>query len=146
MEKVTTLEYNKEDSESIRQEKNKILVDREVLCLFSYPMSKLLEKEIVSYDDIENLCLSDEQIKESYIRDWDKIGDEEEEIQNIRDNGEDMQEVFEYWIVTEWFFDKLKSLNEPVIEWENLHIWGRTCTGQSIALDYTIDNIRKLMN
>ena len=41
MEKVQTLEYNKDDSESTRQEKNKILVDREVLCLFSLWKSPL---------------------------------------------------------------------------------------------------------
>lgn len=145
MDKVTTLEYNKEDSESVRQEKNRILVDREVFICFSYPMQELLEKEVISFEDMENLYLSYEQIKESSLRDWDKIGDEEEEIQAIRDNGEDMQEIYEYYIVSEWFYDKLKQLNEPVIEWAGVYIWGRTCTGQSICLDYTIDEIRKLL-
>ncbi len=132
MEKITSLEYNKADDESTRQEKNKILVDREIYCCFSCAMQELQEKEIVSFEDIENLYLTDEQLKESNIRDWDKIGDEEEELQSIRDNGEDQQEIFEYWIVSEWFFNKLKELNEPVVEWGNLNIWGRTCTGQAV--------------
>ena len=184
MEKITNIEYKKADDESTRQEKNRILVEREILCLFSYPMAKLQEKEIVSYDDFENLTYSDEQLKINHAHDlkedikeienarlelvglYEYEEDEEktreiegqeriieertekinEYIQNIKDRGEDAQEIYEYWIVTEWFYNKLKELGEPVTDWENLYIWGRTCTGQAIALDYTIDNIRKTLN
>jgi len=145
MEKITNLEYKKEDSESTRQEKNRILVNREILSLFSYPMAKLQEKEIISFEDIENLYYTDEQIIKYNNLNGVSEEDLKQEIEKIRDNGEDQQEIYEYWIVTEWFYEKLKELNEPVIEWENLYIWGRTCTGQSIALDYTIDDIRKTL-
>ena len=144
---ITSLEFNKNDDESTRQEKNRILVDREVRSLFSYPMAKLQEKELVSFEDIENLYLSDEQILD-YAGEVTKDSTEEEKqdvIQNWRDDGQDMQEPLEYWIVSEWFYDKLKEIGEPVIEWEGLHIWGRTCSGQAIALDHTIDKIRELM-
>lgn len=148
METITSIEYNKEDDESTRQEKNSILVDREVRSLFSYPMQELFDKEVVSFEDVENLYLSDEQIKEYHSHSLkDKNEEEVEEyIQEIRDNGEDVQEPLEYWIVSEWFYDKLKALGEPVIEWSGLNIWGRTCSGQAIALDNTIDDVRKAMN
>ncbi len=147
MEKITTLEYNKADEESTRQEKNKILVDREIYCNFSCAMQELQEKEIISFDDIENQYETDEEILNNYMGDDLKTEEEKEEyIQHIRDNGEADKEIFEYWIISEWFYNKLKEINEPVIEWGNLFIWGRTCTGQAICLDYTIDKIRKLMN
>ena len=147
MEKIKTLEYNKADDESTRQEKNRILVSREVFSCFSYAMQELQEKEIISFEDIENQTETDEEILNNYMGDDLKTEEEKEEyINHTRDNGEADKEIFEYWIVSEWFFNKLKELKEPVIEWGNLYILGRTCMGQAICLDYTIDEIRKLMN
>jgi len=145
---MTTLEYKKGETERERQEKNGLLVEREVLLLFSYPMQTLLQKEILSYDDIENQSLTDEEIKDNY--EYDLKGKDEEEInefiQNVRDRGEDQKEIFEYWCVTEWLYEKLKQLNQPVTQWENLNIWGRTCMGQAIALDNTMTEVRKLLS
>ena len=145
---MTTLEYKEGETESERQEKNGLLVDREVLLLFSYPMQTLLEKEIISYDEIENQTLTDEEIKDNYQ--YDLKGKDEEEInefiQNVRNRNEDQKEIYEYWCVTEWLYNKLKELGEPVVQWENLNIWGRTCTGQAIALDNTMTKVRKLFN
>ena len=42
----------------------------------------------------------------------------EEEIQEIRDNGEDQQEVFEHWLCSDWFINQMKiSLKQgkPII-------------------------------
>tara|TARA_R100001443_G_scaffold104653_1_gene113378 strand:- start:116 stop:466 length:351 start_codon:yes stop_codon:yes gene_type:complete len=47
-------------------------------------------------------------------------------------------EVFEYWIVTNWMARKLINHNECVTEIDNINVWSRTCTGQSIALDGVI--------
>ena len=44
MREITTLEYNKADDESTRQEKNKILVDREIY----YCVSSLVSVVVVS--------------------------------------------------------------------------------------------------
>ena len=146
--KITSIEYNKKDLEPIRQEKNRILINREVYSCFSYAMTELYEKELINFEDIENLYYTDEQIKENYQYDLKGLNEEETEefIKNIRDRGEDIQEIYEYWIVSEWFFDKLKELKEPIVEWGGLYIWGRTTTGQSIALDYIIDKIRRSLN
>ena len=143
---MVTLEYKKGETESERQQKNGLLVEREVLLLFSYPMQKLLEKEIISYDDIENGEMTDEEIKNNI--DIDNKTEEEinEAIEDYRSDGSANKEIYEWWCVTEWLYEKLKELNEPVVQWENLNIWGRCCTGQAIALDNTMTEVRKLLS
>lgn len=52
-------------------------------------------------------------------------------------------EVFEHWVVSTWLADRLRAHGETVID--DLMglgpIWGRTTTGQSIALDGVICDI-----
>ena len=50
-------------------------------------------------------------------------------------------ETLEYWVVSSWFADQLKDHNENVQEILGLTIWGRTCTGQAILLDWVISKI-----
>lgn len=50
-------------------------------------------------------------------------------------------EVYEHWIVSRWFAEKLKEKGEPVGEFANLYIWGRGTTGQSIYMDSVIQDI-----
>lgn len=48
-------------------------------------------------------------------------------------------EVFEHWIISGWLADKLEEQGEAVAQpWGDVHIWGRTCTGQAISLDHNI--------
>ena len=82
-----------------------------------------------------NLYKSDETIKSDFGVSTD------EEIQEIRNNGEDVQEIFEYWLCSEWFISKMKEQDEPILETDLETWWGRTCTGQSIYLDYNIQEL-----
>ena len=50
-------------------------------------------------------------------------------------------EVYEWWIVTPWFGEKLKDRGEVVLERWSGWIWGRQCSGQSIQLDNVISEI-----
>ena len=50
-------------------------------------------------------------------------------------------EVYEHWIVSDWFAAKLRDKGEITGELVNLTIWGRTCTGQAIHLDAVIGEI-----
>jgi hypothetical protein len=51
-------------------------------------------------------------------------------------------EVFEHWAVTDWFADKLEAAGEKVDrDFAGLNVWGRTTTGQSIAMDGVIARI-----
>lgn len=53
-----------------------------------------------------------------------------------------VREVFEHWIVSDWLADMLAEKGEPVDkDFSGLTIWGRTTTGQAIALDAVIVSI-----
>ena len=111
------------------------LVKREVYACQSMLVSELFEKQIIDFDNYENFYMSDEMIKKYHNVET------EEEIQEIRDNAEDTQEIFEHWACSEWFIQQLKKIGEPILETDFETWWGRTCTGQAICLDY---NIQKL--
>lgn len=51
------------------------------------------------------------------------------------------QEVYEWWIVTNWLGEKLKKHNRVIINDGFNTIWGRTTTGQAILLDGVISEI-----
>ena len=54
------------------------------------------------------------------------------------------QEVLEHWIVTDWLADRLEEQGEAVCkDFYGLTIWGRTTSGQGIALDGVISQIHK---
>lgn len=50
-------------------------------------------------------------------------------------------EVYEHYIVSEWFADKLQGKGEIVNEFMGMTIWGRACTGQAIFFDGVIKQI-----
>jgi hypothetical protein len=125
-----------DDIESgIMQDITRKFIDNHIIFNQSYLVSELISKEIISLEDHINYYKSDETIKSEYDVET------EEEIQEIRDNGEDVQEIFEYWLCSDWFISKMKQQDDPVLETDLGTWWGRTCTGQAIYLDY---NIQKL--
>lgn len=145
------INYNSIKNQEIKSK----FIEREVIKCFSQAMQVLLEKEIISYDDIENLynyacpeCgyshadlnkftnyyKSKEALKCPYCN---KILETEPESEPV--------DIFEWWIVTEYLYNKLKEKGECVLEWEDCYIWGRTTTGQAIHLDGVISEICKEM-
>lgn len=55
-----------------------------------------------------------------------------------------LHEILEWWIVSEWLANKLIDHGEPVAkDYYGFHIWGRTCSGQSITIDSVILNIHQ---
>jgi hypothetical protein len=52
-------------------------------------------------------------------------------------------EIYGYWAVSEWLARQLREQGEPVAKFGLTHVWGRSTTGQSIALDYIIEKIVK---
>lgn len=161
-------DYNSTKNQDIKRK----FIDREVLCLFSYPMSACLAagldgaSDMPSYDEVENYWVYPEyrgtyadfdggtederdeevaRLREMHDQHLILRGEDNEEIleeiNKLEDLDTEPQEIFEWWVVTEWLYDKLKAQGEPVIEWCNLHIWGRTCSGQAILLDHVISVI-----
>ncbi|WP_367389062.1 hypothetical protein [Lewinella sp. LCG006] len=51
------------------------------------------------------------------------------------------QEIFEWWLVSDWLASKLKEFEEPVLDCDYGTWWGRTCTGQAISMDWIIRRI-----
>lgn len=51
------------------------------------------------------------------------------------------QEVYEYWAVTNFLRRKLEEQGELTAELLDFSVWGRTCTGQAIAMDGVIRSI-----
>lgn len=58
-------------------------------------------------------------------------------------DGMDMypKEIYEYWLVSPYLGERLKELGEAVLERFGAWVWGRTCTGQAIALDGVMEKI-----
>lgn len=55
----------------------------------------------------------------------------------------DQREVYEHWLVDRYFGSQLAQSGEVVFEFCNMTIWGRCCTGQSIAMDGVIEEMVK---
>jgi hypothetical protein len=58
----------------------------------------------------------------------------------IRDNAE-AQEIYEWWRVTKWLAKRLEEIGEPVLSNAYGQWWGRTCTGQSMLQDGTLQRV-----
>lgn len=55
-------------------------------------------------------------------------------------------EILEWWIVDNWQCRHLADLGECVLTANGLNFWGRTCSGQAIALDGTFQKIFRKIN
>lgn len=126
--------FNKLD-EATKQDIAKSFIRNHIYINQSYLVSELFTKGIISYDDFHNLYFTDGQLIVNFNL------TSEDQIQAMRDNCEDHQEVYEYWVCSNWLIDQLKELNEPILETEFETWWGRTCTGQAICLDYVIQKL-----
>lgn len=170
---METIDHNSVTNQDIKRK----FVDREVICLFSYPMEACLRAGaydmdgMPQYDEIENAYTYPEYrgkyadfdggTEDERNEEIERLVELREELENTdeyNDVGKEIdqlnievmaleelesepQEIFEWWIVTDHLYDKLKEKGEPVIEWQNLSIWGRTTTGQAILLDGVISDI-----
>jgi len=126
--------FNKVD-QSILQDIAGQLVSNHVYACQSMLVHELMEKSILTCDNYENFFMSEDKIKEYHNVSTD------EEIQELRDNGSDINEVYEHWLVSDWLLDKLREQEEPILEYDYETWWGRTCSGQAIKLDHNIQEL-----
>lgn len=114
------LNHGKKDNEmdSETQEKLKTFVDREILVNCSHLVSELVANDKYT-EELMEVCLKYDQ------------------------DSDDPTEALEHWVVSDWLGKKLQERGEMVIEFMNLTIWGRTCSGQAIFLDSVIEDIHK---
>ena len=108
------------------------LVNREVYCCMTQEVEYMLGR--IAYGDDGNPF--DESVYDSLFVSCDDEDDE----------SSCPAEIYEWWAVSNWFGEKLKEKGQPVIEsvWGKSY-WGRTCTGQSISLDWCVVSVAKDM-
>lgn len=63
---------------------------------------------------------------------WDKI-----------ENSEELDEVYEWWLVTPYMAELLKENGEVIFADYDCYWWGRTTTGQALYMDWVIQEIAK---
>lgn len=56
---------------------------------------------------------------------------------------EEGTEIFEWYRVTDWLAEELINIEEPVLDNDYGTWWGRTCCGQSIEMDGTIQKVAR---
>lgn len=61
------------------------------------------------------------------------------------DMDEEPVEIYEYWIVSPWFGERLRNHGCVVLERWGGWIWGRQATGQAILLDNVVSEIAEEM-
>lgn len=136
---------------SVNQNIKGDFINREVYACLTREVEFILSTESrespFSYDDIENY----------YISVCPDCGSEIEETENDEDEtvykctscdyesdeqpDTEAQEIYEWYLVSEYLADLLKDKNEPVIITYNSCYWGRCCSGQAIKLDGVITDI-----
>ena len=159
----------KVNSNSIENQKIKgDFVDREVYCCASSLIYQLQQDghytdEIMEFslkDELREEDLKDE-IREYYkkelkeylkdrfteetsleVLDTEELKDLADDLNIDIDNFIEPEEALEHWIVSDWLADKLEAYGELTTkDFLGLTIWGRTCSGQAIMLDWVISKI-----
>lgn len=89
------------------------IIEREILSYQASLVNDALMGDLFDYDDIYHPCDTDGEYRE----------------------------ILQWFLVTEWLADKLRAIKEPVLLNEYGTWWGRTCCGQAIILDGTIQEV-----
>ncbi len=153
------MKYNSEKNQQIKGK----LVGREIIQNATELISEVQEKsEVLSMEFVDLFYsqpdydgakedhiyeLPEEEIreltKEYGVDDLDDV--DAEEFCNIENLDPHWCEPFEFWIVTDYFGEKLKEKGEIVEDFLGFTIWGRQCSGQAILLDGVVSEIAKDM-
>ena len=134
MKKENKIPFDKVD-QRILQDISGELVSNHVIACQSSLVHELMQREVIHMEEYENYFMSDEKIKECHDVKTD------EEIEEIRNEGSDMNEVYEHWLVSDWLLSKLRDQEEVILETDFETWWGRGCSGQAIKLDNNIQKI-----
>jgi len=146
---VNGIQYDYDSS--INQEIKRKFVQRDVYCcvtsMAEYILSKSWEDGDApfGYDDITNFYMPKcSECRSNYgFEETDTKAYKCENCGHIVEDKDELdtepQDIFEWWMVDSLFAEKLEEKGEPVLLDEG--IWGRTCSGQAILLDWVISQI-----
>jgi DNA repair exonuclease SbcCD ATPase subunit len=156
------------------QETIERIVNQDVLTCQSSLVEELLAREIVSYDEITNMYPNNEDEIDEKKEELEKLQDKLNELENIEElteeqenrinelenqisdienrieelenEQEEPQVIFEWWVVSDLLANELEEQGEPILKSDYETWWGRTCTGQSIKIDYVMEQIAEGLN
>lgn len=106
-----------------------------------------LRLQLFSWDDVYNLyrpfnCKLQRRNACSACEEPDEALDGETgECKKCFEKNQQAQDIYEWWLVSEWLERKLKEQCEPILDNAYGSWWGRTCSGQAIYLDGVINKI-----
>lgn len=86
-------------------------IEKNVYCLCNDFMNNLLNDNPDIYFEFENILIK-------------------------KDDIDSAKEIFQYYIISEDAYKLLNILEEPVLKYYDLYIYGRPCFGQMIYLDF----------
>jgi len=109
-------------------------VNRHIYTCHSLEIEEELKHGVIDYEDIENGFIDADKEYQDYGYN---------SPEDMRDDGADLKEIYEWWEVDKFLYNKLKLHNEPVIQVYNNYYWGRCGSGQAILLDNVIQDIFK---
>lgn len=94
-------------------------------------------KELTGEDRAE--YLENNELSEQELNDW--VFEYPEAVCSDEMIDPEPVEIFEFWVVDNWFANRLAERGEAVSDLFDFKIWGRSTTGQAIAMDYLILSI-----
>jgi len=53
------------------------------------------------------------------------------------------KEIYQYFIISEWLYDRLDSIGGCIAQFKGLYIWGKTDFGQSMQMNHELKTIAK---
>ena len=122
-------------------------VCREMYACQTALIEEALKKQIFTIDDIENFYrpfdgkLLSPAICVRCNCEFSFLDSETGLCEECYEESQTPQEIFEWWLVSNWLGRKLLMVGEPLIDNGFGTWWGRTTTGQAISLDYVINSI-----
>jgi hypothetical protein len=103
--------------------------------------SGIIEREILANQDslVRHMLESDRGHEVGYA--WENVSNLFED-----EDPDEFKEVCQWFLVSDWLYEKLDTICEPILDTDFGKYWGRTMGGQAIELDGTFQRIVKLID
>ena len=121
------------------------IIKNEILTIANELAEYHLNSDEYYWDNVENAFTEFESSSHNKYKcnDCDSVGVVNEDGICINCFENEPKEIFQWFIVSEWLFNKLNEQNEPVVEIKGLHFWGRCGYGYSLEYETSLKNIVK---
>ncbi len=122
-------------------------VEQEVLDCQTMLIDDALRLELFSWDDVYNLFRPfDGKLQRLNACSAcgvpaEALDGETGECKKCFEENQQAQDIYEWWLVSEWLERKLKDQGEPILDNAYGSWWGRTSSGQAIYMDGVINKI-----